>query len=332
MRWLIIFIFPIFGAAFSLKERLVGAENGDYLVVEVNQTIALLHICSSTPTTLLLEEIAAPKKNLKRLPDSWTEWVKHRAPGHTSWSMLEIDLQKGEIVECYSFSQASWIPLSSKESLLVALLQSPLKPIEAEKRRRIGSPPPPGEADFRQIWQPPLTFEGEKIAKSQFDAFETSWPQDGSEWAGKTFLLYFDRDSLSPFPYWIEVETSHASFHLRALDGGKHLSSLFRSLPRRIPEFIAPPQKTRSGLRLSIKSPKYYRQFELFAVDVTEREKEILPLSHQLIPGKEELLSIEISKEELHQTLKSGHRYTWLLIPTGHSESYSATVKPFTWE
>ena len=321
----------LFGSESLLKERLAKAKGGDYIVAESNKMITLLNVRSITPKTLILEEIAAPLKNLKERPGSWAEWVKNRAPGHSSWSMLEIDLESGQIVECYSFSRGTWVQLSASESLFATLIQTPLKPISQQDRRRIGPPPPPGESDFRQIWQPPLVFEGKKLEKAQFDAYEATWPRDGTELAGKTVTLYFDREIRFPIPLWIAVETAHAIGNFRAIDSGKNLPSPHRSLPKRIPQFLGSPQKTEKGLSLTLKSPKYFRQFELFAVDVTGREKQIFPITHSLTEGEWEQVTIEIDESDLAQVLERDHRYTWLLVPAGHTESYTETIKPFTW-
>lgn len=319
----------LFGS--SLKDKIKQAENGDYLVFESNKMITILSIRSVSPDFITLEEISIPSQTLKKYPPSWAEWVKNKAPGHTSWSMTEIDLSNSQIVECYSFSRSSWIQLSPKESLFATLLQLPLEPLSAEKRPRIGPPPEAGEMDVRKIWEPSLYFEGKKKEKAHFDAYTTNWPQDETELSGKTVSLYFDQQSRFPFPFWIQVEAAYAAVSLRAIDSGKKLPSPFTHLPKRVPQFVGQPKKTKTGLRFSIKSPKYYRQFELFAVDVTGKEKQIHPITHSLIEGGNEILTIEINGEDLRQTLESDHRYTWLLVPTGHIQSYTETSKPFVW-
>ena len=321
----------LWGGDFSLKDRIEKAKNGDYIVTEANRMITVLAIRSLTPTTLILEEISAPLQTLKQRPSSWPDWVKANAPGHTSWSMVEIDLQKGQVIECYSFSRSGWIQLSQKENLFATLLHLPMKPLPKEKKRKIGPPPLQGEPDVRKVWTPPLVYEGKKIEPAHFDVFQTLWPEDGTELSNQEVILYFDKEKRFPFPFWIQIETSHATVALRTIDSGKNLSSIHRSIPRRVPEFVGPPLKTPHGLRLSLKSPKYYREFELFAVDVTSREKEISPLTYSLIQGEEEWLTLEIDQEELEQTLQSEHRYTWLLVPVGHSESYTQSIKPFVW-
>ncbi|OGN63666.1 MAG: hypothetical protein A3E80_02745 [Chlamydiae bacterium RIFCSPHIGHO2_12_FULL_49_9] len=318
-------------AEFHLKERLEKAKTGDYIVAEAGKMVTVLAIRSKNGKSVVFEEISAPCQNLKKHPASWADWVKARAPGHSSWSMIEIDLQTGDIVECYSFSKAAWVQLSRQESLFSTLLQLSLKPIPTDKLRRIGPPPQDGEADHRKIWAPPLVYEGKKIDNARFEAFETLWPEDSSELSNKTVSLYFDKDSRSPLPFWIQVETAHATAALRVIDAGKHLPSPYRTFPRRTPEFVGAVQKTENGIRLSLKSPKYFRQFELFAVDVTSRVKQITPITHSLVQGDEEFLTLEIDEDQLKQTLEPDHKYTWLLVPTGHTESYTESQRSFTW-
>ncbi len=320
-----------FGAEFQLKDRIEKAKTGDYIVTEANKMITVLGLRAINSSTLTLEEISAPLENLKTRPNSWAEWVKNKAPGHTSWSMIEIDLKTGQLLECYSFSRSAWVHLSEKESLFATLLQVPLKPVPLDRRRKIGPSPMNGEMDVRKEWNPPLVFEGKKRENAHFDVYETIWPLDGTELAGQEISLYFDREKEFPLPFWIQVQTSHATAALRTVDSGKNLPLIYRSIPRRVPEFIGLPLKTERSLRLNLKTPKYYRQFELYAIDVTTKEKQIFPITHSILDGEGEWKTVEIDFEELNQILEKNHKYTWLLVPTGHSESYTETTKPFIW-
>jgi hypothetical protein len=326
------FLFVVSGLqAFELKDRLQKAKTGDYIVAEANKMVTLLAIRSLTPTTLVLEEITAPLQNLKNRPTSWPAWIKEKAPGHTSWTMTEIDLATGQVLECYSFSKSAWLQLSQKESLFARLLNLPLQKTAPSEQKKIGPPPLQGESDFRKIWSPPLVFEGKKLEHASFEVFETLWPDDGTDLARQKVSLYFDRENRSPFPFWIQVDTTHLTATVRTIDAGKNLPIVYRSFPRRVPEFVGQPQKTENGLKLSLKSPKYYRQFELFAIDITAKEKQIFPILHSLIRNDEELFTLEIDEDELKQSLQEGHRYTWLLVPVGHHESYAESIKPFVW-
>lgn len=323
-----LFAFSLYGS--PLEERLQRAKNGDYLAIEGGKMITVLSIRSLTPSSLVLEEVSIPSQKLQQRPSSWADWIKAKAPGHTSWSMIEIDRSNGEILECYSFSRAAWVQISAQESLIATLLKLPLAPVPDTDRRRIGPPPQAGDPDTRKIWEPPVIFEGKKES-IHFDVYRTTWPKDGTEISGHDVLLYFARELRFPFPFWIQIETTHANISLRAIDSGSNLSSPHRSFPRRIPQFIGQPQKIKSGLRLSLKSPRYYRDFEVFAVDVTTRDKQIYPITHSLIKGEEESFTIEIPEDALNQILERDHRYTWLVVPSGHSESYTESAKPFTW-
>lgn len=333
-KWIICFFLctsVLFGVEARLKERIEKAKTGDYVVVEAGKTVTLLAIRANNGSTLIFEEISAPLQNLKKLPTSWSDWIKAKAPGHTSWSMTELDLKTGQILECYSYSRSSWVKLSQQESLFASLLLLPMKAVPQKELRRIGPPPLDGEADHRKVWIPPLVFEGNKIENVSFEAFGVTWPQDGSELANKDAILYFDKEKRSPLPFWIQIETSHLTAALKTVDSGKNLASIYRSLPRRVPEFIGMPQHTKNGLKLTLKSPKYYRQFELFAVDVTNKQKQLCPINHSLTEINEELLTVEIDREELEENLQADHRYTWLIVPAGHSESYTQSTKPFAW-
>ena len=331
IAWVLIAFTPLFGS--PLQERISRASNGDYLVLEGGKMITVLSIRNVTPASIVLEEVSIPSQNLKKRPSSWSEWIKSRAPGHTSWSILEIDRITGEVLECYSFTRASWVQLSSEESLFATLISLPLNPVPIEKRRKIGPAPSSGDIDTRKIWEPPALFEGKKIDPIHFEVFEATWPKTkSSPLSGNTVLLYFDQEGKYPLPFWIQVETTHANIALRTLDTGKNFPSPYRKFPKRIPQFVGEPQKIKNGLRLTLKSPKYFRHFDLFAIDVTApRDKEICPITYSLIEGKEELLTLEISEEELNQVLKTDHRYTWMIVPAGHTDSYTETIKPFTW-
>lgn len=314
-----------------LKERLTSAKPGDYIVTEANKMVSLIALRTKTAHSLILEEISIPSHAIKKRPSSWIDWVRQGAKGHSSWSMLELDLETGQVLECYSFSKNAWIRLSSEESLLATLLNLPLRSLPEDERRKIGPPPMEGEADRRPIWQPPLIFEGKPVPHAEADAFTTVWPEDGSPMAGQNLVLFFDKTVKFPFPCWFQVDTAYASHVVSVLDAGKNLPSPHRTIPRRIPQFMGPPEKRKSGLIFFLKSPKYYRNFELFAIDITEREKGIFPLPHTRIHQEEEFYQIEVSQETLTSSLEKNHRYTWLLVPEGHTELYTEITQPMLW-
>lgn len=312
-----------------IEERLGKAENGDYLVFSGKKMLMLIRVHAISPRSIIFEEITAPEEKVKIKDGNWPAWVQAMAPGHSSWSMIEIDRTTGEILECYSFSRGAWLQVSSQESLIATLLKLPLQEVPSADQRRIGPAPLDGERDYRKIWQPPATIAGKKESL-QFDVFKTLWPKDGTELAGQTLLLYFDQKSEFPLPFWIQVETTHLNISFRAIDAGKSLKSPYKTFPRRIPQFIGQAKKNGEGLSLKLQSPKYYQNFELYVVDVTTKEKEICPIDFQTLQREGELYTLEVLNEALEATLKPGHEYTWLIVPEGHAESYAQTTKTFT--
>ena len=235
MKWVLVCLFSVasfFGVESCLQQRFSKEAEGHYIVAEAGKIVTILNIRSVTERSLILEEISVPLEKIKKRPASWAEWVKNKAPGHSSWSMIEIDLASGEVLQCYSFSKAAQIRLSKKESLFATLLHLPLKKVSTEKQRHIGPPPETGESDFRKLWKPPFVFEGKEEEHPTFDVVETVWPQDGSELSGKTITLYLDRGGKIALPLWIQVETAHAIGNLHAIDSGRQLPSPLRMIAR----------------------------------------------------------------------------------------------------
>lgn len=224
MRFLLFLLLSIslFSNPKTLQSFLTQGTSGDYIVAKSGKLFTVIHLRSINDKTIVIEEISGPDTFVE---GSWANWVKNKAPGHTSWSMLEIDLKDGQVLDCYSFSRNTRIKVSKNESILATLLQLPLRHVNDENRRRIGSPPLDGEPDFRKIWNPKLIFEGKPQESVLCDAYEATWPSDGSEFEGRQVILYFDPLNRIPFPCWIDIETSHVTGRLYVVDSGKNLIS-----------------------------------------------------------------------------------------------------------
>src|SRR5262249_38677008 len=146
----------------------------------------------------------------------WQDWVAKKAPGHTSWTLYEIDRKDGKLIECFSYSKNGWLYLDESEQFLTRLLTLDLHAVPEQERKRIGPPPVQGDEDRRGLWNPPLVAEGKKIAKPSFDVYKTRWPDDSTRLSLCFIELYFRNDEPSfPFPYWIEVQSPHYSFKMR---------------------------------------------------------------------------------------------------------------------
>jgi hypothetical protein len=215
-------------AAISFRDFLMQGKEGDYVVGKSGKTTSLLHIHHIDEHSVFIEEIATASP-----PPSWKEWVSHKAPGHTSWVILELDLETGKAKRCYSFSKGAYIQVEA--SLLATLMQQPLLPVSWEQQRRIGPSPLPGEMDVRKIWKPSLVFEGKKVDAPQFEVFTT-------EVDGNKITLYFDQEKRVHLPYWVEAETPHMRFRFHSIESGCGLRSPYHAWGRKMPEEMSYPK------------------------------------------------------------------------------------------
>lgn len=326
-RIILVFILFYFSplSAISIKDRLLGAKDGDYFVVKSGKMISVIRVASLKGERLVLEEISAPANLLKKA--NWQDWIDQKGPGHTSWIMYEIDLDANELLETFSFSKHCFLQLSD-DHFLLTLLKNPLQSIPDETRKKIGPPPEKGELDVRANWQPPKIVHGKKIQNPQFSVLQLKWPDDQTELSGKMIQLYFEKNSEFFFPFWVEVLSEHLIFPLKVIDCGHDLRSCIRAIPRRSLQFLNTPKKTKEEIHFYINCPKYYNQVQLFAVDISRKVKKIIEIPTQSYRKEKEELELIISMKELSALLEKNHSYSWIIKPKG-SQLISELEEPF---
>jgi hypothetical protein len=317
----------------SLQEKFEYANQGDFIVTAQEGNYSLLFIRSLTTQTLLLEEISVPAKQVELKDFDWRKWVEKKAPGHTSWTLYEVDRASGKLIECFSYSKNAWLFLDNSKQFLAHLLMLPLFPVPLFERKKIGPQVATEEEDRRAIWTPPLFVEGKKIPNPTFDVLKTQWPNDGSHLSLSRIELYFAKDRPHfPFPYWLEVHSPHYTFKMRAIDSGTQLSSCMPGpMPHRPPQILGSSHRGKESWKLFIQTPPYFQSIHLFVIDLSARSKETIPISCTSTKGSgSEEMILEISCSELNKTLKNGHRYQWILIPQGSKDIYIESEEVFT--
>lgn len=191
---------------FAIAQGLKKAKKGDYLVSSHGKSFTLFHIFDTKGETLVIEEISAPINEVKKIKGLWQEWVNSQAPGHLSWVMYELDLNVKNIEQMYSFSQKSWQKIYPQEQIFPTLISLQFKLIPESLRKKAGPPPPLEMPDNRLTWNPPIVFDGKKVKSAACNAYQTHWPQDGSELANKKIEIYLPQEGEkvpSYFPFWI---------------------------------------------------------------------------------------------------------------------------------
>ncbi len=332
---LIFFLSPLglYPQELSLQHKFAAAQAGDFIVTAQEGNYSLLFIRSITADILLLEEISVPQKHIELKTTDWKTWVNNKAPGHTSWTLYEIDRQSGNLIECFSYSKNGWLYLDQSEQFLTQLFKLPLKIVSEAERKKIGPQPTKDDVDARAVWNPPVVIEGIKIAKPLFDVLKTQWPDDGSRLSLCAVELYYSKQQPNfPFPYWLEVQSPHYNFKMRTIDSGHNLFSPMAGLmPHRPPQIFSMTQKGPQGWKLAIQTPKYFQKLHLFALDLTGPRKTTIPVTFIMQQGKSnEEKILEIASSEIDKLLTSGHRYRWVLIPEGSSDIYVESEEIFT--
>lgn len=312
-----------------LKSRILKGKKGEYVVMQQGKMTSILSIHSHINNRLILEEIAIPSARATNIND-WKNWVKNEAPGHSSWVMYEVDLKKNTVIECYSFSKSAWLDLSQQSYWLASLFKIPLKKVPESHRKKIGPEPHFGEKDYRKVWNPTVHFESQEY-KVESTAYKGVWPDDGSELAKKRFEIYFDSKNISSFPTWVQVSNPHITFNVQIIDSGHSLKSIYKSIPRRAPEFTKKMIRTAKEYQLFITSPEYYEELILYARDLSSPQKTLIPIHTEQVIKNHNTKQLTVPNSSLCGVLKNGHRYSWVISPKNTPSIHTESSDTFKW-
>jgi len=212
---------------FTLREGLAKAQVGDYIVTAQGKNLTLLHISQLQGTLLTLEEITAPSSRVPQ-PQQWKEWIQQNAPGNTSWVVYTLDLRDGQMASVFSYTRNSRFQIPDADNFLSHLLNLQLEKVPEERMRRVGRSQNYGGANWRDIWQPLLVFEGTPLPGVLFYQWSARWRKDGSDLSGKWIDLYLPAQEgpyPSYFPYWLQISGMIGKAKIRIIDSGTHMVS-----------------------------------------------------------------------------------------------------------
>ncbi len=311
LLFLFLFITANVFANGTIKDRLIFAHKGDYLVTQQNNFYSLIIVRDILPSVLILEEICIPSKIFNKNKTSFKDWARNGAKGHSSWMVYEIDLEENKLLSCYSVMNQTFFPVYLEAQFFLKLLTLPLKPIPFGERKKIGTYNF-GSIDNRPIWNPSFNYEGSSIT-AQTSAYRATWPDDSSEYANKIFEMHFDENNLSLFPCWIQIKSTHLSLKVfKAIDMGRNLHSALTDLSHLLPIF-ASKKDNDNTISLSLSSSSYYQDFKLYAISYYP--KKIIPIEFKENKINQNF-SFEIDKSYLKEKLEKNRHYFWVAIPT----------------
>ena len=325
--WLILpifFLLTAFGVAgeITLKQKLAEAEPGSYLVTEQGKTCTFLHVYEKSDESIVLEEVTIPAARFEEQHASWREWFERGAPGHTLWTLSQINLESGKFEEVFSFTHEGWIDLSQSNSFLTTLLNLRFQEVPDTYRRRIGMPPGHGKPDYRPIWNPRLIVGGSPLAQVPFSAWKARWPSDGTELSRKTVEIYLPEDPWDShlpayptyFPYWVEVEGKIGSAKVRVIDSGTGVHSPKPRLPHRSPHFIGNGAIEGDRLALRLECPDYFKEFVLMAEEADAFMGKSFPLPCT-VSREGKIATVVVEPADLEKFMTLGQRYRFSLTP-----------------
>lgn len=235
MKWLLLFAFlagfvsipSVHSEELVLRNNLMLAQTGDYIVVSANKTLTLLLVHGRKEPILTIEEVAVPEIKKPSNMD-WKSWIQNGAPNHCSWVMYDIDLKTGQMLRYYSFSKKNWFDIPEADNFLSKLLNLKFAKIPDAARKRIGPPKVRSGPDLRAVWQPKMIVGGKAIEGVSFEAWKTKWPRDNSDLSGRNIEVYLPADSKqypAYFPYWLQISGMVGNAKIRIIDSGNKLQS-----------------------------------------------------------------------------------------------------------
>lgn len=221
-------------APLLLKDNLQKAHPGDFIVTAQGKNYNLLHIVAKTPANLTIEEISIPAAKIPKQDFSWKNWLNQGAQSSTSRVAYHIDTHSGAMRNFYVLKQGVWHEASLQSNFLSTLLNLPFQHVPLEQRRRVGRSVRTGANDRRPLWQPKLIVDGQTIEGIRFNAWQTVWPKDGTDLAGKSIEVYLPEEGSnypSYFPYWLQISGLVGNAKIRIVDSGMGLIAS-HSLPQ----------------------------------------------------------------------------------------------------
>lgn len=315
----LLFSFPLYAQDFLLRDLLREAKPGEYIVMAQGRNQVVLLIRDHHDDVLTLEEITLPEERKPRQVPRWKEWVSQGAPGNSAWVAYSIGLEKGNIIECYSYTKKGWCDIPSSENFLGTLLKLPLTPLDPAQRRRIGPMPREHERDERPFWNPPMMIEGKVIPNVAFDAWRTRWPRDEGEMSNKLIDIYLPKKGspgLTYFPYWLQIGGAVGKVQVRIIDSGLSLTSPKPILPLRPLSFVHTGCWQEGVFHLWLQTRAYHGAIRLFAVEANGPPiPKLIP--YTLRPTQDpNIQMLELSPERLAKHLEAGHSYRWRAVST----------------
>lgn len=313
-----------------LKDSLLEAKAGNYVVILQNKNFSLLRIFQVQNNALIIEEISAPIKLKSKIGGDWQKWLNSKAPGHISWVLYELNFDNRQIEDIYSCTQKSWKKVFPQEQIFPTLVDLKFSSIAKQRRKRVGPPVPSGLIDDRPLWQPPIFYEGKKVEGILCQAYSAYWPNDGTDLSGKKIDIFLAKGQEKIhryFPIWMQVSDKIAHTKLRVIDSGDYLESPYKKFPIPPPEITACHFTKEGHLQFQIRSHPAFENYLVYFKEINSPTCTLIPYKMQTSRSSRQL-KITVENEDLNNKLELDKLYTFIFEPTNYAHLSVETPKP----
>lgn len=266
------FPFLLFCSLFYLKDPLEDAQEGDYVLYELEKQAFLIHLVEKNPDSIVLGELHTPSRQIKKHLHNLQNWSQNGAPGKTSWTLWEISRKNWKTIDSYSLSKGRYLKENLSSPLLL-LLTIPVSPDKEELLKSEGS----------SNWKSDIFFETPYFERATVE---------------------YIRNKERIFPVAILLKTTHKSLKMKQIDEGKGFISL--SFPTRVPTILQLEQKNQL-LSVSIYCREPYLPFDLYLENTSSGDS--LLLCQKKVKKKGDVYTVLLDKEEVDQWVKPGFSY-----------------------
>ncbi|MEI6531255.1 MAG: hypothetical protein WCN87_00340, partial [Chlamydiota bacterium] len=144
---LALFLIPLQGQNYTLKESLQKAKTGDYIVYDAARFYTMLYVKSFKNELITLEEVSVAVDCINSMktgsqPFDFVSWLKKGAYNASSWLTYTCDLEKGKILQTFSSTKKT---SQAPSPLLATLLNLSCTKAACRKTTKQGA-----------LWNPPL--------------------------------------------------------------------------------------------------------------------------------------------------------------------------------
>ncbi|MCH9621680.1 MAG: hypothetical protein S4CHLAM20_11050 [Chlamydiia bacterium] len=322
----LLFLTPVF--SFPFKDIFIKGNIGDFSIYQSGNSVTILNIHTKELPYIVLEEITLPRSLYETVKGlDLSTWVKKGAPGSTSWTLMEIEINTLEVTNAFCFSRKAHLLINKEDALISSLLNLDIKPIAKENLSRVG-PRPHNKRDTRAFWQPTMIVSGEKKKPKKMDVYSGFWTNDTSALSNKEIDLYILNDF--PFPYWIQIKGDLGSKKMISLDSGKNLISPIEKIPTMPPSFLSGLEKWNndpSKYSFLIQTNRSHKEYTTYLMELGDKKNKLIYVESKYHNIETGVLKFNLTSSSLKSELTPGKKYRLYLSYENDGEIKSILSK-----